>query len=157
MKQLTKKQAYRDKLKKQEPLILARFYELVLVQDPSYTRSMGQVNTTLSKLAILKLKKQAAVEVWATYDTKTAPHNDLIYDHDFMEFCTKNYKKREAVNWRQAYRLNKAVGAPAKVAARELGVSDTTIYKWVAKYEAAALKYKGERDALKHRNNDFKL
>ena len=146
MRQPTKKQAYRDKLKKQEPLILARFYELVLCQDPGYTHSLGQVKTTLSNATILSIKMQAAEEVAALDDTKTAQHNDLIYDHDFMEWCTKNYKKREAVNWRQAYRLNKAVGAPAKVAARELGVSDTTIYKWVAKYEAAALKYKGERD-----------
>jgi len=60
---LTNKQASVAKCKQLKTLILNRFYELVLEQDPSYTQSLGQVRTTLSDMAIFKLKKQAAAEV----------------------------------------------------------------------------------------------
>ena len=81
----------------------------------------------------------------------------FIDDYEFMKWCDIHRENHEVVNMRYAYLLVYQQGLTRPEAAHEMGVQNGAVYRRISKYMEAVEEYIRERDALKHRNNDFKL
>lgn len=131
------------------------FYDLVLTADPSYVECLGSVRTTLTKIEIYNMKKEAmakAVKTMSNNSKKTiapkmVPFADLIDDFGFIDWCQKNpdYRNTSVTKWRYAYIIHVKGARRARESAKILNCSINAVYVMVNHYECAARKYKAEQ------------